>query len=330
MSELYCGPAVEALKHVEVESVDVIFADWPYNTGKAESLVPQYDMSESIIAQAWTDFHAAWDVIDDYDSFIREQLTACRRVLKPQGSLFATGTFHNIPAMHLALKALGFYIVQWVSWIKPNSFPNRKMEKMVSANEVVIWARKSQSVMHIYNVERAKDYALLDYWRMRGKRPNTERVNLRDYWPINNDSRAVKQFPFMLHGAKKPPELIARAIDISLPEEGGVVLDPCFGTGTTGYACQYLNDWILTPREVAPDWIGVELYTEYARMCELRLGAQAVYVTGAQDLPRDVRDELCARLPLEWEYILDGHVRPEIHINGNRAMLKRPPWPIRA
>lgn len=318
MNKLYHGPAQEALAELDDASVDVAFLDKPYNIKKAKSSLPKYDKSQSIIDQRWKDFSAGWDVIHDYWEFTRSVLGPLRRVLKPTGSGFLTGTFHNIPILHLVLKELDYHVVQWIAWCKPNSFPNRELEQMTSANEVVIWVRPNKKTKHMYNVERARDYGLLDYVRTHDCLPmeqdkdrnwKVKRPNLRDFWPINNDSRAVKTFPFLKgHGAKKPPELVARCIDIALPEDGGVVLDPFFGTGTTGYVCDWMNDWIIRPRAVRPSWIGVELYAEYIRMCESRLLRDSIKLSGAQQLSEEDRADL--RLALgDWaEPILDGRI----------------------
>ena len=312
---LYHGLAHETMKLMADNSVDVCFADSPYNIMKAKSALPKYDKSQSIIDQNWTDFSGSWDVIKDYWDFTRTWLEPLRRVLKPGGNLFTTGTYHNIPVVQLVLKELGYHIVTWISWCKPNSFPNREMQEPVKANEVCIWARKSKKGLHFYNVERAKDYAVLDYWRRYLKHPlekdgSIRRVNLRDYWLISNDARASRAFPFLVHGAKKPPELVARCIDITLPEEGGVVFDPFMGSGTTGYTCKYFNDWIMTPRSTLPVWHGSELYREYIRMCEMRLEVEATLLPSGLNLPVSDREEI-AKKAGEWApWVLDGKVDP--------------------
>jgi hypothetical protein len=140
------------------------------------------------------------------------------------------------------------------------------------------------------------------------------RVNLRDYWEINNDSRAVKHYPFLAgHGAKKPPELIGRALDISLPDEPGtVVLDSFFGTGTTGYVCQNLNNWILTPRKHMPSCIGIELYEEYARMCSLRLQTPFITLGDGKRLDEKEHSKMRKALGLWAPLILDNETSDEI------------------
>ena len=310
---LYWAPAHTAMAAMQEESVDVAFIDSPYNIQKAVSSLPTYSKSQSIIEQRWEDFSASWDVIQDYWEFTRTWLMPLRRVLKPHGSLFTTGTYHNIPVLQLMLKELGFHIVQWISWCKPNSFPNREMQEMVKANEVVIWARRDKEHRHVYNVERAKDYAMLDYWRLRGELPREnngqiKRTNLRDFWIINNDARAAQDFPFLVHGAKKPPELVARCIDIALPEEGGVVLDPFFGSGTTGYVAKYLSDWTMTPREMTPQRFGIALYLEYVRMCELRLECSHTALDGGLSLPANERKKIATKAGDWAPYLLDGQL----------------------
>jgi site-specific DNA-methyltransferase (adenine-specific) len=328
------------MEEMEDNSVDVIVDDPPYNTGNTESKVTGYDQSESIIKQRWDNVHGSWDKIADMWEFTRTWLTPTKRVLKPTGSLFIFGTHHNIPITDLILKEMGFWVCQWIAYTIPNSFPNRKMLQQVSSNQVIIHARKSQSPVHAYQVERAKDYGVLDYWRRTGKLPRTKdgeiyRPNLRDAWPINNDGRAAVRYPFLVHTAKKPPEVVARCIDIALPETGGVVLDSFLGSGTTLEVCQHLNDWILTPRDVLPTCYGSELFIEYARMAALRCEAEVRTLEGGSSLRESDRKEIAKKAGDYASYILNGEWKstaiPELVRSWDkpRPKLKRPKESVR-
>jgi len=326
---IYHAPAHVAMAQLADESQDVLVFDPPYNTGNTANKVEGYDQSESIVKQKWKNFYAGWDAIDDMAGFTNLWLDEARRVLKPSGSLFVFGSHHNIPITDICLKQQKWWVNQWISWCIPNAFPQRKMIQQVSSNQVIIHARKGKSQRHVYNVERAKDYAALDYWRRTGRLPIT-RTNLRDFWLINNDSRAVKQFPFLVHGAKKPPEVVARCIDIALPEEGGAVFDAFLGSGTTLYTSKYLNDWIVTPRATLPTYSGSELYIEYARMCEMRCEMEIKPLEGGLSLPNDARMEIRKEAGDWADYILDQQLRPMLIPelvrlwDAPRPMLKRP------
>lgn len=308
MTTLICGDTIAAHTYIVDESVDVIIDDPPYNIAKKASRLPSYDKSDSIIAQKWTDFHAAWDArsAHEMEDFTDAWVAAHMCKLKPTGSMFVFGSHHNLGVTDAALKRHG-WVIQWISWCIPNAFPNREQQQMTSANQGIIWARKSKKTLHHYNVERAKDYMVLDYWRQKGHAPEM-RTNLRDFWPINNDARIVRQLPYLRHSAKKPPEIIARCIDIALPEEGGVVFDGFVGSGTTLDVCRRINHWIVAPRPpVFIHGIGLDLHAEYIRMCELRLlAAQTHWTPSASCLGDTDRDALKKLLGYERSYIIDN------------------------
>lgn len=211
-------------------SINTIFADPPYNTGNATNKTVTYDQNENFAEKNWTNFHSDWDTIDDYQAWTRAWLCQAHRILKPNGSIWICGSFHNIPDVATALTALGFYTIQWVAWCIPNAFPHLAGIKMGNSNQILIWARKSKDTTQFYDLEAARKY--------------NDGKNLRDYWIINNDSQAGKLWK---HPSKKPFDLVFRALDISTPKHAGaIVLDPFAGSGTTGSAAKHLGlDCIL-------------------------------------------------------------------------------------
>lgn len=234
MIDIRHGDCVEVMATLPDRSVDVVFADPPYNTGTATDKTPGYTISGALKRQNWTAFHADWDVIEDNRAFSLAWLGQVKRLLKPKGTVFICGTFHNIPDVALALRLLGFYTIQWIAWCIPNAFPNRMMKKMINANQTIIWARAGES--HYYDSETAK---LING----GK-------NLRDYWVIQNDCVAGRTWK---HPSKKPAAVVKRALQIAAPKEPGtLILDPFGGSGTTGVAAHTLGlDCLLIDRETA-------------------------------------------------------------------------------
>lgn len=230
------GDCVDKTRSIADNSIDAIFNDPPYGTGNKSNKTPDYDQSEYMATRNWQNFFADWDGPVD-PVFTELWLREAQRVLKPHGSIWICGTFHNIPITALILQKLGFYTIQWVQWCIPNSFPHLAGQKMANANQTLIWARKCGKQRHVYMYERAKS------WNA-GK-------NLRDYWEINNDGSVCSEMPFLRDfPAKKPRKLIARALDISLPDDRPVhVLDMFAGSGTTGDVCRSINRWILQPRQ---------------------------------------------------------------------------------
>lgn len=295
---IYYGDNIAAMNEMEPASVDFVFADPPYNTTNTGSKVSKYDKSQSIIDQKWDNFGAAWDVISDLTLHTQAWTRAVRRILKPTGSIMVCGSHHNIPTVDTVLKADGWWINQWISWCIPNAFPNRECVQMASSNQTIIWARPGKQRAY-YNAERAKTY--------QSDKAGTP-VNLRDFWLINNDAQQVRIHPYIKgHGAKKPPALVARALNIVVPDEPGVaVFDPFLGTGTTIMVARDINDWVPTPRKHAMPAIGAEKYGEYVRMSQLRTGAEVREVEGASLLGLADRERMRTKLGDWAERILGG------------------------
>jgi modification methylase len=225
---------VLGMAELKPESINTIFADPPYNTGNSHDKTVTYDQNADFAAKNWSAFHSDWDTIDDYRAWSTAWLTQAQRVLKPDGSIWICGSFHNIPDVALTLTALGFYTIQWVAWCIPNAFPHLAGLKMGSSNQTIIWARKSKAVTQFYDLEAARRY--------------NDGKNLRDYWLVNNDSQAGR---FWKHPSKKPFDLVFRALDISTPKhQNAVVLDPFAGSGTTGSVAKHLGfDCVLFERK---------------------------------------------------------------------------------
>jgi DNA modification methylase len=219
-----CAPDETFLSTVSAESIDIVIIDPPYNTGNKKDKTVKYDRNTDFAKKNWINFHSDWDSIPNYYEWVYSWLDNTRRILKPTGSLFICGSFHSIPDTAIALRELGYYTIQWIQWVIPNSFPNLQMDKMVNANQTIIWARPYEHTKQYYDKEAAKRYN-------NGK-------NLRDYWEIPKESqRKSEDTPWLNHPSKKPTALIERAIDIALPKvDGGVVLDYFAGSGSMGEA----------------------------------------------------------------------------------------------
>lgn len=217
------------------DSIDTIFADPPYNTGNEINKTATYDQNENFAQKNWTNFHSDWDTIHDYRQFSIEWLSQAQRILKPTGSIWICGSFHNIPDVALTLRTLGFYTIQWVAWCIPNAFPHLAGIKMGNSNQTIIWARKSEKVTQFYDLIAARKY--------------NDGKNLRDFWLINNDAQAGRVWK---HPSKKPFDLVYRALDISTPKHrSAVVLDPFAGSGTTGSVAKHLGiDCVLFEKKL--------------------------------------------------------------------------------
>lgn len=239
---------LEAMAEMGSASITTIFADPPYNTGNKADRTVKYDKNADFARKNWHNFHSDWDSIEHYYAWSLRWIRQAYRILRDDGTIWICGSFHNIPECALALRKAGFYTIQWVQWCIPNAFPNLQCAKMANSNQTLIWARKGSH--HYYDKGTAKQY--------------NDGKNLRDYWIVNNDCTAGKQWK---HPSKKPVELVARALNISTPKDAGaVVLDPFAGSGTTGIAAQKLG----------LDCVLIERKPEYAKMIRLRLSQMSL------------------------------------------------------
>lgn len=249
--EIYNQDCVDYLTTLADNSVDVVFIDPPYNTKNKKEKIASYDNVEFIQRKQWKPFFADWDDIENYYEWSIEWLSEVRRVLKKKGSIFICGSFHNIPDVALALRATGFYTIQWIQWCIPNAFPNFAMSKPINANQTIIWARKNAKIGQYYDKNAARRY--------------NDGKNLRDYWLINSDCQTGKKY---VHPSKKPVPLVERAIDIALPKENGAsVIDFFAGSGTTGIAVMNIN----RRYDIATKCILVEKDVEYTKVIKQRI-----------------------------------------------------------
>ncbi len=217
---LYFGDALELLKKLPEESVDLIFADPPYNlsndgftchAGKRVSVNKgEWDKSKGIEEDFL--FHYKW-------------IEACKKVLKPNGTIWISGTYHSIYACGFALQKQGWHIINDICWFKPNASPNLSCRMFTASHETLIWAKKDKKAKHIFN------YDLMRNGDWNGdflKKPNKQ---MRSVWAINTPKNEEKKHG--KHPTQKPESLLKRII-LASSKEGDVVLDPFCGSGTTG------------------------------------------------------------------------------------------------
>jgi site-specific DNA-methyltransferase (adenine-specific) len=207
---------------LEPESVDLIFADPPYNLSNGGTSVHagrrvsvnKGDWDRSSGVQEDFDFHHRW-------------IAACRRLLKPDGTIWISGTYHSIFACGYALQLQGFRVLNDISWFKPNATPNLGCRMFTASHETLIWASKTKKSKHIFNYE---DMKYGEFPQDFIKNPNKQ---MRSVWSITGPSKKEKVFG--KHPTQKPVMLLERVVlASSLP--GDLVLDPFCGSGTTGVA----------------------------------------------------------------------------------------------
>ncbi|MCB1454694.1 MAG: site-specific DNA-methyltransferase [Nitratireductor sp.] len=226
LNSIIKGDCVAALEKLPEHSVDVIFADPPYNL-QLEGSLHRPDQSK---VDACDD---DWDKFSDfaaYDAFTRAWLLAARRVLKPSGTIWVIGSYHNIFRVGTVLQDLGYWTLNDIIWRKANPMPNFRGRRFTNAHETLIWASRDRN---------ARNYTF-NYEAM--KMANDE-VQMRSDWlfPICNGGERLKDDGGdKVHPTQKPEALLHRVL-MSSTKPGDVVLDPFFGTGTTGAVAKRLG-----------------------------------------------------------------------------------------
>ena len=266
LDQILTGDCREVLARLPEKSVDLIFADPPYNLQLQQELYRPNHSRVSAVNDTWDHFAS----FAEYDAFCREWLLACQRVLKDSGALWVIGTYHNIYRIGAIMQDLGFWILNDVSWIKTNPMPNFRGVRFTNAHETLIWASKAKGADYTYNHHAMK--ALNDDLQMRSD------------WvlPICVGPERVKVNGKKAHSTQKPEALLYRVI-LSSSAAGDVVLDPFFGSGTSGAVAKLLGR----------HWIGIEREPHYVAIAAERIAkvepAPAAALEGRARKPRQPR-----------------------------------------
>ncbi len=240
------GDCIEVLKGLPDRSVNLIFADPPYNLQLGGDLLRPNNSRVDAVDDDWDQFES----FAAYDAFTRAWLTECRRVLKDDGALWVIGSYHNIFRVGTVLQDLGFWILNDVVWRKTNPMPNFKGARFTNAHETLIWAAKGRT---------AKRYTF-NYDAM--KMANDE-LQMRSDWTFplcTGEERLKDETGAKAHPTQKPEALLHRIL-LASTKPGDIVLDPFFGTGTTGAAA----------RRLGRRYVGIERETEYVELARERI-----------------------------------------------------------
>jgi site-specific DNA-methyltransferase (adenine-specific) len=243
------GDCVEILSRLPDGCVDLIFADPPYNLQLTQDLWRPEMTRVDAVDEAWDRFGS----FEEYDAFCRQWLEACQRVLQDTGTLWVIGTYHNIYRIGALLQDLGFWILNDIVWIKTNPMPNFRGVRFTNAHETLLWASKRRGSKYTFNHHAMK--ALNDDLQMRSD------------WllPICSGAERLRVNGEKAHPTQKPEGLLYRVI-LAASNPGDLVLDPFFGTGTTGVVAKRLHR----------QWIGIEREPRYIEIARARLAETKV------------------------------------------------------
>jgi modification methylase len=260
------GDCVTELEKLPAASVDLIFADPPYNL-QLEGRLMRPDQSEvDAVTDDWDKFAS----FSAYDDFTRAWLLACRRVLKPNGTLWVIGSYHNIFRVGVALQDLGFWILNDIVWRKTNPMPNFRGRRFANAHETMIWASRDQN---------AKGYTF-NYDALKAANDD---LQMRSDWlfPLCTGNERLKDGEGRkVHPTQKPEALLHR-IMLASSKPGDVILDPFFGTGTTGAVAKRLGR----------HFVGVEREDDYIAAAKKRIAAVTASSATAVEMSSSKRAE---------------------------------------
>lgn len=219
---LYHGDSLRILSQLLPNSVDMVFADPPYNLSNGGFSVHAGRMV-SVNKGIW-DISKGFE--DDY-AFHYRWLEACKRVLKPHGTLWVSGTYHSIYQCGHALQSLGYHILNDISWFKPNASPNLSCRFFTASHETLIWARKEKKAKHTFNYDLMKEG---NWPEDQLKKPG---LQMRSVWSMGTPRPDEKKYG--KHPTQKPLDLLKRIV-LASTNKGDIVLDPFTGSSTTGLA----------------------------------------------------------------------------------------------
>jgi len=243
---IHLGDCIEILRGLPDKSVDMVFADPPYNLQLGGDLLRPDNSKVDAVDDDWDKF----DSFAAYDGFCRDWLKECRRVLKDEGSIWVIGSYHNIFRLGSAIQDLGFWVLNDIIWRKSNPMPNFKGTRFTNAHETLIWAAKSRDQKrYTFNYDAMKAF--------------NEDTQMRSDWTLalcTGEERIKGEDGKKAHPTQKPESLLYRVI-MAATKPGDVILDPFFGTGTTGAAAKRLGR----------KFIGIERDETYAKVAETRI-----------------------------------------------------------
>ena len=286
LNQILAGDALEIMKGLPEGSIDLVFADPPYNMQIPGNLWrPDFSKVEGVDDD--------WDKFADfqaYDQFTEAWLRAARRLLKPNGAIWVIGTYHNIYRVGKALQDLGYWVINEIVWEKTNPMPNFMGVRFTNAHETLIWAKKDRESKYTINYHAMK--------------PFNDGKQMRSTWnlPICKGGERIRVNGERAHSTQKPLALMYRVI-LSSTNPGDVILDPFFGTGTTGAAAKLLHR----------SWIGIEKDPLYIQVARERIDKldPGDYHQAAFDIKDKKR--LAPRVPFS-RLLEAGYVKPGEHL----------------
>ncbi len=265
LNQILAGDCVEVMNSLPAGSVDLIFADPPYNLQLKGELHRPDNSRVDAVDDHWDQFSS----FAAYDRFTHDWLKAARRLLKPNGAIWVIGSYHNIFRVGAAMQDAGYWLLNDVVWRKSNPMPNFRGKRLTNAHETLIWASRDESSKYTFNYEALKEL--------------NDGVQMRSDWVIplcTGGERLKDANGDKAHPTQKPEALLHRVL-LATTNPGDVVLDPFFGTGTTGAVAKMLGR----------SYIGIEREEAYRAAATARLDRIRPFDRSALDVTGSKRAE---------------------------------------
>lgn len=282
------GNNIALMRELPDACFDMIFADPPYNLQLRGVLNRPDESQVDAVDDAWDQF----DSFAHYDAFSREWLSEARRLLKPQGTIWVIGSYHNIFRLGAMMQDLGFWILNDIIWRKSNPMPNFRGTRFTNAHETMIWAARDENVSgYKFNYQAMKTL--------------NEDLQMRSDWELpicGGHERLRDASGKKLHSTQKPEALLHRVI-LSSTDEDDTILDPFFGSGTTGAVAKYLGRHFL----------GIDADQTYVEAARARIEAVTPLQPEDLEITRSARQE--ARIPF-GSLVENGMIRPGTKLFG--------------
>ena len=268
LNKILLGDCTELMRGIPDGSVDAVFADPPYNLQLGQKTL--YRPEDQTAARAVRDDWDAFESVDEYKEFTRAWLAECKRVLRPTGSMWAMGSYHNIFHLGAILQELGFWILNDIVWVKTNPMPNFRGTRFTNAHETLIWATPTKTGKYTFNYETMK--------KLNGGK------QMRSDWEMNiclGEERLKDENGKSLHNTQKPMDLLRRVI-LASTKPNDIILDPFMGSGTTAAAA----------KELGRRFIGIEREESYVTAARTRVATMVPRDLSEIEVTKPKRDEI--------------------------------------
>ena len=291
LNKIIKGDSIESMRSLPDNSIDVIFADPPYNLQLKNDLSRPDSSKVNGVTEGWDRFKS----FEEYDKFTKDWISEAQRILKPEGTIWVIGSYHNIFRVGNAMQNLGFWILNDIIWHKSNPMPNFKGTRFTNAHETIIWAPKNHNSKYNFNYHAMKSL--------------NEGIQMRSDWyiPICSGGERIKDSNGnKIHSTQKPEALLYRVL-LSSSKKDDIILDPFFGTGTTG----------AVAKKLGRNFIGLEREDIYINAAKKRI--KKIDSPDEQFLSTTVSKKTQKRVPF-GSLVENGLIKPGAVLRGPKSL----------